>query len=398
MEKFKEKIQKRVSEIFEELVEIRRHIHQHPELAMEEFNTAAYIAAKLDEYGIKYKSGIAVTGILGIIEGEKKSLSKRVVALRADMDALPIKETNELPYKSINEGVMHACGHDMHIACLLGAAKILNEFKKDFSGTVKLIFQPSEEKFPGGALQMIKEGVLENPKPDIVIGQHCLPELECGYVGFRAGKFMASTDEVYITVTGRGGHAATPHLNIDPVLIAAQIIVALQQIVSRAAPPSIPTVLSFGSFIADGKTNIIPDEVNLQGTLRSFCEEWRVKAHIKIQEMVTGIAESMGAKAKVRIDKGYPYLVNNLELTDKCINYSVDYLGEAKVKELDMRMTAEDFAYYSQLIPSCFYRIGVGNTEKGITANLHTSNFNIDENSLNYGAGLLAFITFRELI
>lgn len=389
-------IKSKAKELSSILIEIRRHLHQNPELSMEEEMTASFIASQLEEHNIPFKKGIAGHGIVAHIQGRNPGAF--TIALRADMDALPIIEENQTEYKSHKPGIMHACGHDAHMACLLGAAFILQEIKDKFEGTVRLIFQPSEEKFPGGASMMIKEGVLESPKPYQILGQHVLPTLTAGKVGFRAGPYMASTDEVYLTVKGRGGHAATPELNIDPVLIASHILISLQQIISRNAPPTLPAVLSFGRFIADGRTNIIPSEVKLEGTLRTFDEKWRAEAHIRITRMAESIAESMGGTCQVFIDKGYPFLVNDEQVTDMAYKAAKLYLGEDNVVNLDMRMTAEDFAYYAQLIPGCFYRLGVANPEKGITHNLHTPRFDIDESSLETGAGLMAWLTYNSLM
>lgn len=390
-----QEIKKITKEYINEVKEIRRFLHSNPELSFEEEQTSTYIAGKLRDYGIDYRDKIAKTGIIGMIKG--KNPGKKVIALRADMDALPIQEENDVIYKSQKEGVMHACGHDAHTACLLGAAKILKQLSGQFEGTIKLIFQPSEEKFPGGALAMIKEGALKNPSPESIIGQHVLPSLQAGKVGFRTGKYMASTDEIYLTVKGKGGHAATPDMNIDSVLIASQIIVALQQIVSRNASPEMPTVLSFGRIIGNGRTNIIPSEVKIDGTFRTFNEKWRAEAHNKITQLAQGIARSMGGECKVLIDKGYPFLVNDKPLTNKAFKWAKEYLGEENVVELGLRMTAEDFAYYAQQMPGCFYRLGVRNDKKGITSNLHTPTFNIDENSLEAGTGLMVWLAIKNL-
>ena len=376
------------------MIGLRRHLHMNPELSTMEHQTAAFLAQKLAEYGIPFKPGIAGTGIIATIEGNNPG--SRTIALRADMDALPIQEANDVEYRSLNAGVMHACGHDVHMTCLLGAARILHRTKSSFEGTVRLIFQPSEEKFPGGAIAMIREGVLENPVPEHIIGQHVLPTLEAGKVGFKPGNYMASTDEVYLTVKGRGGHSATPELNIDPVLIASHIIVALQQVVSRSAPPGIPTVLSFGRFIADGQTNIIPDEVRIDGTFRTFSEEWRPRAHAKIIKLAQGLAESMGGSCEVFIDKGYPFLVNDDKVTEKSRRLAIEYLGADNVVDLDQRMTAEDFAYYSHIIPACFYRLGVKNADWKQIRNLHTPIFDADENSIEIGMGLMAWLAVND--
>ncbi|MCD6660506.1 MAG: M20 family metallopeptidase [Lentimicrobium sp.] len=389
-------VRNKAADLQQELVAVRRHLHMYPELSMQEEKTSAYIQSKLKEYGIPFTAGIAVHGVVGLIKG--KNPEKKVIALRADMDALPILEKNQTGYTSQNPGVMHACGHDVHMTSLLGAAKIINELSNSFEGTVKLIFQPSEEKFPGGASMMIKEGVLENPVPSTMFGQHVLPTLEAGKVGMKPGKYMASTDEVYLTVKGRGGHGATPELNVDPVLIAAHILVALQQIVSRNAPPQLPAVLSFGRFIAEGRTNIIPNVVKLDGTLRTFDEKWRLEAHEKITKMAASIAEGMGGTCEVFIDKGYPFLVNDEQTTAKAKQYATEYLGSENVMDLDLRMTAEDFAYFSQSVPSCFYRLGIRNESRGIIHNLHTDQFDVDESSLETGAGLMAWMAIRELL
>lgn len=388
-------IKQKASDMMPELIAIRRHLHTHPELSMQEKETSAYIQSKLAEYGIPFRSGIAVHGIVGLIHGNNPD--SHTIALRADMDALPITEQNQVEYCSVNPGVMHACGHDVHMTSLLGAAKILNEIKSRFEGTIKLIFQPSEERFPGGASMMIKEGVMENPAPQKMFGQHVLPTLEAGKVGLKAGKYMASTDEVYLTVRGKGGHGATPELNVDPVLIAAHILIALQQIVSRNSPPTLPAVLSFGRVMADGRTNIIPNEVKIDGTLRTFDETWRAEAHRKIELMATSIATGMGGECEVFIDKGYPFLVNDDQVTADAKRYAIEYLGPENVVDLDMRMTAEDFAYYSQLVPSCFYRLGIRNESRGIVHNLHTPQFDVDETSLGTGAGLMAWMAVKGL-
>lgn len=378
-----------------EVIAIRQHLHQHPELSFKEFKTADFIEDKLNEYGITNQKRLVKTGIIALIEG--KNPNKKIIALRSDHDALPIQEENNIDYKSVNNGVMHACGHDVHTSSLLGVAKILNELKDEFEGTVKLIFQPGEEIIPGGASLIIKEGGLESPSPSKMFGQHVYPQLEAGKVGFRPGMYMASADEIYVTVKGKGGHAALPQLTIDPILIASHIIVALQQIVSRGAHPTVPTVLSFGKIIGEGATNIIPDEVKLEGTFRTMNEEWRAKAHQKMKKMAEDIAEGMGGECVFDIHVGYPFLVNDEELTARAKQRAIEFLGVENVVDLDLRMTAEDFAFYSQFLPTCFYRLGVKNDQKQINSGLHTSTFNVDEDALETGMGLMAWLTLKEL-
>ncbi len=376
------------------LIANRRHLHAHPELSFHEFETAAFVKKQLDEIGVAWKP-MANTGIVGMIQGEKSS--DQVIALRADMDALPITESNAVDYASLNTGVMHACGHDAHTASLLGTAKILQSLKSKFGGTVKLIFQPGEEKLPGGASLMINEGVLSNPKPHTVIGQHVSPVVDAGKVAIRKGKFMASMDEISIKVTGKGGHGAQPHLNIDPVMITAQILVALQQIVSRAANPSLPTVLSFGRVIADGAFNVIPNDVYIEGTFRTLDETWRTEAHARMKKMATSIAEGMGGRCEFTINRGYPFLINEEKLTGQLRTFTEEYIGKENVIDTDIWMAAEDFAYYSQQADSCFYLLGIANKEKGISSSLHTPSFNIDENALALGSGLMAYLAVKQL-
>jgi amidohydrolase len=390
----KEKIQELSGSIFSEVVANRRHLHSHPELSFHEVETSAFIGKKLDELGLTYHR-LAGNGLVALIKGEKPS--DQVVALRADMDALPILEANDVPYRSQNTGVMHACGHDAHTSSLLGTAKILTDLKSEFGGTVKLIFQPAEEKLPGGASLMIKEGVLENPKPQAVLGQHVMPLIDAGKVGFRAGKYMASADEIYVTVRGKGGHAAQPQQNIDPVTITAHILTALQQVVSRFADPKNPSVLSFGKVIANGATNVIPNEVYLEGTFRTMDEKWRADAHIKMKKMAEGIAESMGGSCEFNIMKGYPFLVNEEKLTHATRGHAEDYLGKENVLDLDIWMAAEDFAFYSQLADSCFYRLGTRNESRGITSSVHTPTFDVEESALGMSTGLMAYLAVKQL-
>ncbi|MDA9120592.1 M20 family metallopeptidase [Flavobacteriales bacterium] len=391
----KEKIKQLVADNASEILDIRRYLHANPELSFKEYETSKFVTSQLDKWGVSYKSGFVETGIVAHIEG--KNPSSKVIALRGDMDALPIIEANNVPYKSKNEGVMHACGHDVHTSCVMGVAKTLHSLRDEFEGTVKIIFQPGEERLPGGASLMIKEGALENPKASSIVGQHVLPELAVGKVGFRSGMYMASADEVHFTVTGKGGHAALPHYLIDPVLITSHIIVALQQLVSRRTKPGVPCVLSFGSVHANGATNVIPNEVHVQGTFRTMDEEWRKEAHIIMKKMAEEMASSMGATCDFRVDVGYPFVYNDEVVTEFARDVAKDYLGEENVVELDMRMTGEDFSFYTQHMPGCFYRLGVGNVAKGLTSGLHTPTFNVDEKCLEVGTGLMAYIAFQQL-
>lgn len=378
-----------------QIINNRRHLHANPELSFHEYNTARFVAEKLRSFGIEPQEGVAETGVVALIKG--KNPESKMVALRADMDALPIIEANNVPYKSTKEGVMHACGHDVHTASLLGTAQILNQLTEEFEGTVKLLFQPGEEKLPGGASLMIKEGVLQNPTPQHILGQHVAPNIPVGKVGFREGLYMASTDELYVTVKGKGGHGAMPDNNIDPVVITSHIIVALQQIVSRHANPKIPSVLSFGKVIANGATNIIPNEVYLEGTFRTLNEEWRELAHQKMKKMAEGIADAMGGSCDFNIMHGYPFLKNHPELTRKMKGQAIEYMGEENVIDLDIWMAAEDFSYYTQQVDACFYRLGTRNEEKGIISSVHTPTFNVDEEALEIGAGLMSWLAISEL-
>jgi len=378
-----------------ELMSIRRHLHANPELSFQEFETSAFVRSKLDEWGIPYKSGIVKTGIVASIEG--RNPNSKVIALRGDMDALPILEKNAVPYCSTNPGVMHACGHDVHTTCALGAARILHSLRNEFEGTVQIIFQPGEEVLPGGASLMIKEGALDNPRPTSIIGQHVLPDLEVGKIGLKPGMYMASADEIYFTVNGKGGHAALPHYNIDPVLITSHIIVALQQVVSRRCKPSTPCVLSFGSVQANGSTNVIPDKVDVKGTFRTMDEVWRKQAHTIMKKLAEELAISMGATCDFRVEVGYPYVQNDEALTAFCKESAIEYLGVENVVDLELRMTGEDFAFYTQVMPGCFYRLGVRNEQRGITSGIHTATFDVDERCLEVGSGLMAYLAIKQL-
>ena len=367
-----------------QLQEWRHHMHAHPELSWEEFKTTDYIIEELKKLGIEDIGRPLKTGIVASIKGS--SDSGKCVALRADIDALPIQEQTNCDYKSQNDGVMHACGHDVHTTCLLGAAKYLVENKEKWQGTIKLIFQPSEEKQPSGAEAMIKAGVLENPKVESIIGLHVTPELEVGKLGFRKGQFMASADEIYLTVIGKGGHGASPHLCIDPIVISANIIVALQQLVSRYADPKTPTVLTFGDIHGNGATNIIPEKVELKGTLRTFDEVWRREIQMKIKSVCEGIARGFGGDCLVNIPEGVPFVYNDEMLTTKIMVEATRLFGSENVVEMPLRMGAEDFSFYGHHCPASFFRLGTGNAKKGTEITVHNSKFDIDEDALAIGA------------
>ena len=389
-----QQIKQLATDVHGSVINNRRHFHAHPELSFQEFETSSFVKSRLDDMNIAWQA-VGGTGVVAMIKGEQAS--DKVIALRADMDALPIKELNRVDYASQSSGIMHACGHDAHTSSLLGTAHILKSVKSEFGGTVKLIFQPGEEKLPGGANLMIKDGVLDRPKPSAVIGQHVSPVVDVGKIAVRKGKFMASMDEIFITVRGKGGHGAQPHQNIDPVLIAAHILVALQQIVSRVANPMQPTVLSFGKVMANGAINVIPDEVYIEGTFRTMDENWRGEAHERIQKISESIAKSMGGKCEIKIVRGYPFLVNEENLAGQVYSLAQEYVGKENVIEADMWMAAEDFAYYSQATDSCFYLLGIRNTQKDIVSSLHTPTFNIDEDALAISTGLMAYIAVKKL-
>lgn len=371
-------------------IDIRHHIHSHPELSFEEYATSAFIRQKLDEFGVPYRADVAGTGVIALIEG--KNPGKRTIAIRADIDALPIHEANNVPYKSKHEGVMHACGHDVHTTCVLGATKILQQLKDEFEGTVKVLFQPGEEKHPGGASLMIRDGALESPRPDAILGLHVQPSMETGKLGFRAGKYMASADEIYITIKGKGGHAAQPHLTTDTILVASHLVVSLQQIISRNNDPFSPSVLSICAFNGGYTTNVIPSEVKLMGTFRAMDETWRFKAHELIKKQATELVHAMGAEIDIEILVGYPTLYNNEAVTAQARSLAETYLGTEYVEDTEVRMGAEDFAFYSQVIPACFFRLGTGNKARGITSGVHTPTFDIDENAIEIGMGAMAYL------
>jgi amidohydrolase len=382
----KDKIELLSKTYFETYRNVRHHLHANPELSYKEFKTSLFIQDHLQSLGIPFKV-MAETGVVALIEGKKSS---RVIALRADIDALPIQEENKTTYTSTVPGVMHACGHDVHTSILLGAAKILHETKQDWEGTVKLIFQPGEEKNPGGASILIKEGVLENPAPTAIVGLHVHPILETGKLSFRSGKAMASADEIYVTVKGKGGHAATPHLTADTVLAASELVVALQKVVSRDKDPLSPSVLSMCAINGGFTTNVIPSEVKLMGTFRAMDESWRFNAHKRMQDVAEGIAKSSGAEIDFKIDVGYPTVYNDPVITERAKSIAVSTVGENNVEDGELRMGAEDFGYYSQKIAGCFFRLGTGNKQKNITSGVHTPTFDIDEDAIEIGMRMLA--------
>lgn len=393
-----EKIKEKAKTIHKETVSIRRHIHANPELSFVEHKTSAFVQQQLTALGIPFQAPVAGTGIVALIKG--RNPDSKTIALRSELDALPITETNTHEYVSKNTGVMHACGHDAHTAAMLGAGKILFDLKDEFEGTVKLIFQPGEEKLPGGASLMIKDGALENPKPVSILAQHVTNLFPAGKVGFRSGLYMASTDELYLTVTGKGGHAALPENYNNPLIITSAVLLALQNYFMNPSTkliPPIPTVLAFGKITGKGATNVIPDMVTVDGTFRTMDENWRKKAHALIQQIASDTAASYKGKAEVRIEKGYPFLVNDEALTARSKQRATEYLGKENIIDLDIWMASEDFAYYSQTMPSCFYRLGIRNDARGIVSSVHTSTFDIDEDALLTGAGLMAWLAVCEL-
>ena len=390
----KEQIQQLAKQYAQEFIEIRRHIHAHPELSFQEVETAAFVRKKLDSWGIEYTAQVGGEGVVAIVKGNNPS--SRSVALRGDMDALPIEEKTGVEYQSKNIGIMHACGHDVHTTCLLGAAKILNELKDHWNGTLTLVFQPAEEKLPGGASIMLKDGLFSKEKPEKMLAQHVFPELPVGKVGITPGAYMASSDELYITVKGKGGHGAKPDHAVDPVLIASHLVIALQQVVSRWSNPITPSVLTIGKVIANGATNVIPSEVIMEGTFRTFDENWRSDAHQRMIALAKGLVEGMGGTVEFRVERGYPVVYNDPEVTAVSRKIAEDYLGKDNVVTLERRATAEDFAYFSQVVPGCFYRLGTASENGDNRFSVHHPQFNIDEKAIELGMGLMAFMAIAE--
>jgi amidohydrolase len=388
------KIREAAHKLDEKVRGYREHIHAHPELSYQEFETMKFVSNALTQIGIEHTTHVGDTGVVAVIRGDQHSMDSPCYGLRADLDALPIHEENDVPYKSTKEGIMHACGHDVHTAILLGAAEILFDLRNQLPQPVKLIFQPGEEKNPGGATLMIRDGVLENPTVERMTALHVFPDLEAGNVGFKEGIYMASCDEIYITIHGKGGHGATPHQCIDPIMIGANMLQTMQQIVSRKCDPKIPCVLSFGHFEAIGATNIIPSKAVLKGTFRTMNETWRAEALQLIQSTAEDVAKASGGSAEVIISKGYPYLENDPETTRRMKSMSVEFLGANNVHDLPIRLTSEDFSYYSQVIPVCFFRLGVRNEAEGIIHGVHHPQFDIDQKSLKIGVQMMALAPF----
>ena len=386
----KEVITTKVSAIYEKIKGYREHLHQNPELSYKEFNTMEYVAAKLKDIGIPYEKGVAGTGIIGIIRSSKHSENQACIGLRADLDALPIQEQNTASYKSKVDGVMHACGHDVHTSILLGAAEILFELREDLEHPVKLIFQPGEEKNPGGASLLIEAGVLENPKVKEMYALHVFPELEVGKLGMRSGLYMASCDELHLEIIGVGGHGAMPEKCINPILIGSEFIIEAQNIIHKSCPKEVPCVISFGHFDALGATNVIPERAEIKGTFRTMNEEWRGKAAILLMDLANNLENKYKGNVNLIISKGYPFLKNNEDLTEKLKTKFESFFGPEKIEGLALRMTSEDFSFYSQTIPVCFFRLGVGNKEKGIIYSVHHPKFDVDSACLK--TGMLAMI------
>lgn len=394
---FARRIRERASEIFPETVSLRREIHLHPELSYEEVETTALIDGYLRSLGIEPEPPFLETGVVALLRGEGKRGGGNLVALRADIDALPVTEENSHAFCSLEPGKMHACGHDMHTAMLLGAARILSGMKDELHGDVLLIFQPAEEKTPGGAKPLIEAGLFRRFNPAVIIGQHCFPNVPAGKVALCKGSFMAATDELYFTISGQGGHASAPHKAADPVLAAAHIITAVQHLVSRVVPPHEPAVVSIASIHGGNAPNVIPGKVSMSGTMRTMNEELRTLLKDRLRQTVMHVAEAFGVQAELEIRNGYPALVNDPQVTLQAVAACTEYLGSGNVLQSEPLMTAEDFAYYLLERPGTFWQIGTGapGQEKGNT--LHSPTFNPEERALETGSGLLAYSAWRFL-
>ncbi len=391
----KEQIKQLTQDFSEYVVQCYRHLHAHPELSFEEHQTSLFVQNELQKMNIPFRAGIAGTGILAKLEG--KNPHKKIIALRADMDALPVCEMVDIPWKSMHENVMHACGHDAHTACLLGAAKILHEIKDKFEGTVLFIFQPGEEKAPGGARLMLEDGIFDETKPELILAQHVSIDFPTGTMGFMPGMIMASADEIHIVIRGKGGHGALPHLTNDTVLAASQTIVALQQVRSRLCHPLTPMVLTFGKLIADGATNVIPHEVQIAGTLRTVDEKWRAEAKQHIRRIVNETCAAHGCTAEINMPDGYPCTTNNVTVTEKARHFASEWVGEENIVSLEMRMTSEDFGFFTQQFPCSFYRFGVKGNSNQHSGGLHSSTFQIDEKALSTGTGGMVWLAWKFL-
>ena len=378
----------------EEMIAIRRHLHRFPELSFQEHRTSSYIRNLLDEWGISYSFPWVETGILAWITGSRPGPA---IALRTDMDALPVKEESGLDFASEHPGIMHACGHDVHMTSMLGVMRVLNRLRDHIAGEVMFVFQPGDEKIPGGAKLMMEEGLFKDKRPSMIIAQHVLPDMEAGKVGFRAGTYMASSDEIYMTVHGKGGHGALPRQVADPILMASHILISLQHEIHRKAPSGVPTVLSFGKVLADGAVNVIPDQVKLEGTFRTMNEHWRSEAHQLIERVAGGIAASMGGSCEVEIRNGYPVLNNHGQITREAARHASELLGPEQVEEMEIRMTAEDFAWFTQKIPGMMYRLGVKKPGSSEIFPLHTSGFRVEESSVKTGILLLSYLSIELL-
>ena len=388
MSDIKSLLLKETDRIIGEAIKIRRHLHMNPELSYKEYNTSEYVSNYLHKLIIKHYTNIGGTGIIARIKG---GMGKgKVIALRAELDALPIEEKTGAEYSSLNRGVMHACGHDVHLAMLLSVANIINGLREYFRGELLFIFQPGEEVAPGGATLVLNDGTLRKLKPDAIIAQHVLPELGTGQLGFRAGKYMASSDELYIDIEGRGGHAALPEAATGQVVIGSRLVGILNE-KAGAIKCNEPLVLGFGKFIANGTTNVIPDKVHIEGTLRTFDEQVRKEAHNMIREICTVESALWGVNIKHEIRKGYPVLINDAELTNIAVKLAEEVVGVKNRQMMEMRMSSEDFAYYSHEYPVLFYRIGVLKDGAQIR-NLHTAEFDIDEEAMKTGIAFISLL------